>query len=133
LNIGPGPEGTWYDEAYDRLREVGAWLRINGAAIYGTRTIAPYVEGKLRYTRGKDGSTYVIYLLDENEPVPTEILVSGLAPARGSSVEMLGGAGGGLTWTVEGRGCRIQTGVTKGTAAPSPYAVAFRIGRAETR
>jgi alpha-L-fucosidase len=133
LNIGPGPDGTWYDEAYDRLREVGSWLRINGEAIYGTRTIAPYVEGKLRYTRGKNGSIYVIYLLDENEQVPPEILVTGPAPARGSKAEMLGGGGAGLTWTVDGNRFRIRTGVTKGAEAPSPYAVTFRIGRAETR
>ncbi|MFA7228043.1 MAG: alpha-L-fucosidase, partial [Melioribacteraceae bacterium] len=29
LNIAPSPEGTWDDDAYARLREIGAWMRIN--------------------------------------------------------------------------------------------------------
>lgn len=33
LNIGPGPDGTWYEEAYSRFNEIGAWLKINGDAI----------------------------------------------------------------------------------------------------
>lgn len=82
LNIGPGPDGTWYEEAYSRLMKFG--LQINGEAIYSTRTIAPYVDGKLRFTRGKDGSANIIYLLDEDEKLPAEILVKGFVPEKGA-------------------------------------------------
>ena len=36
LNIGPTPEGDIPKAAIERLREIGAWMRINGEAIYGT-------------------------------------------------------------------------------------------------
>jgi len=29
LNIGPGPDGTWYDQVYERLHDMGNWLKIN--------------------------------------------------------------------------------------------------------
>jgi alpha-L-fucosidase len=37
LNVGPKSDGTIQPEHQERLREVGAWLRENGAAIYSTR------------------------------------------------------------------------------------------------
>lgn len=36
LNVGPRDDGTIPRESVDILREVGAWLQINGAAIYGS-------------------------------------------------------------------------------------------------
>jgi len=37
LNIGPRPDGSIPPEPQALLRGVGAWLKVNGAAIYGTR------------------------------------------------------------------------------------------------
>ena len=37
LNIGPGPDGTWHDAAYERLAALGAWMKVNSEAIYATR------------------------------------------------------------------------------------------------
>ncbi|MDQ8183495.1 alpha-L-fucosidase [Pelagicoccus sp. SDUM812005] len=37
LNVGPTPEGTLLPEEIDRLTEVGAWMKENGDAIYGTQ------------------------------------------------------------------------------------------------
>jgi alpha-L-fucosidase len=74
LNIAPSPEGTWDDEAYSRLKELGAWMKINDPAIYKTRPIAPYREGKICFTQLKDGTAFAIYLADENEKnIPAEI------------------------------------------------------------
>ncbi len=45
LNIGPKPDGTLPQEVEDLLRGLGAWLKINGDAIYGTRPWQIYGEG----------------------------------------------------------------------------------------
>ena len=37
LNIGPKSDGTIPEEAQTILRQIGAWLNVNGDAIYGTR------------------------------------------------------------------------------------------------
>ena len=37
LNVGPSPEGEIPSFYVDHLREMGAWLAVNGDAIYGTR------------------------------------------------------------------------------------------------
>ncbi len=36
LNIGPRPDGTLPEEALERLKTLGAWLKVNGETIYGT-------------------------------------------------------------------------------------------------
>jgi len=36
LNVGPRPDGRIQDDFASRLREIGAWLKTNGEAIYGT-------------------------------------------------------------------------------------------------
>ena len=36
LNVGPTSEGLIPDPSVDRLKEIGAWMKVNGEAIYGT-------------------------------------------------------------------------------------------------
>jgi alpha-L-fucosidase len=129
LNIGPGPDGTWYEEAYNRLAEIGIWMKVNGDAIYGTRPIAPYNDGKLRFTKGKDGSANVIYLLDENEKLPAEILVKGFIPAKGAKISILGKNGSSLKWKAVENGFAIAVSESVIKTAPSIYAVTFKIGK----
>lgn len=90
LNIGPGPDGTWYEEAYDRLEKIGAWMKVNSEAIYATKAIAPYKEGKVCLTQ-KKGSVYAIYLADEQEhEVPSKIWLSSVQPADDATLTLLG-------------------------------------------
>jgi alpha-L-fucosidase len=127
LNIGPGPDGTWHDAAYDRLAALGAWLRVNGEAIYETRPVAPYREGKVRLTRGRDGAVYAIYLADEGETeLPAYLSLTQIAPAEGATVTLLG-AGATLRWERAGTGFVAEMPARLRSAPPGAYAWAFRI------
>ncbi|MCK6610844.1 MAG: alpha-L-fucosidase [Bacteroidia bacterium] len=42
LNIAPGPNGEWDSTAYQRLQEIGVWMKKNGNAIYSSKPIAPF-------------------------------------------------------------------------------------------
>jgi alpha-L-fucosidase len=105
LNVGPGPDGEWHAAAYDRLREIGAWMKVNDEAIYDSRPLPPYATNKIRYTRSKDGRTaFAFYLADEQEmEPPAEITLDGVLPKDGSTIQMLGAATQPLRWRKAGR------------------------------
>jgi alpha-L-fucosidase len=45
INIGPRADGTIPEVMQERLRGAGAWLKVNGEAIYGTKPWTKYGEG----------------------------------------------------------------------------------------
>lgn len=59
LNLGPKPDGTFTDEETKVLKDLGAWLKINGEGIYGTTFWKKFGEGE---TNNKGG-----YFSDYNE------------------------------------------------------------------
>ncbi len=52
VNIGPRADGTIPEQAQTILRQVGAWLKVNGEAIYGTRPWSKYGEGPTKVVGG---------------------------------------------------------------------------------
>ncbi len=52
MNIGPRADGTIPEEVQLVLRTVGAWLQVNGDAIYGTRPWKIYGEGPTKPVAG---------------------------------------------------------------------------------
>ncbi|MFZ9388280.1 MAG: alpha-L-fucosidase [Chitinophagaceae bacterium] len=105
LNIGPGPDGEWDPKAYDRLREIGEWMKINSEAIYGTRMYSVFGEGeKIRFTQSKDGKTRFIFLFDfPDQPFRLEKI----SFSRNDKIRLLG-SGQAVSWKPAGTGTEIS-------------------------
>ena len=88
LGVGPSPEGTLPPEALIRLKEIGAWMAVNGEAIHGTRAIAPYRDGDVFYTAKGDEAFAIIF----GDPAPGEVVLHKLRPGHGEPVHLLGRA-----------------------------------------
>ena len=52
LNVGPRADGSIPAKEAEMLREIGAWLQINGEAIYGSRPWKIYGEGPTKTVEG---------------------------------------------------------------------------------
>lgn len=62
LNVGPTGEGVIEEEAIVRLKQIGEWLRKNGAAIYATRITPNYNYENVWFTANKDGKHYMPFM-----------------------------------------------------------------------
>jgi len=127
LNIGPSPEGTWYDEAYVRLEELGKWMTVNSEAIYNSRPTAPYKEGKVNLTKQKDGTAYAIYLGGDNESSPpSKITLSSISPTDEAKISMLG-VEETLEWAQLGNGFSVNIPISVQKDPPCNYAWTIKI------
>lgn len=107
LDIGPEADGTIPAVQMSRLQALGAWLKQNGEAIYGTR---PWTraEGETaegipaRFTR----TNSLLYVTLLGEPKPGKITVKNLAPKAGSPIHMLG-EDAPLQWVQRGEDVEI--------------------------
>lgn len=105
LNIGPGPDGELDPNAYQRLKEIGEWMKINGEAIYGSRIYSSFSEGNsIRYTQSKDGKTQYIFLFD----FPTDkLLLTKIVFSKKTKLQLLGSKSK-LTWKQQEGGVEIN-------------------------
>jgi alpha-L-fucosidase len=62
LNVGPMPNGKIQPEFVERLREIGAWLRVYGESIYGSRG-GPISQRVWGVTTARENKVYV-HVLD---------------------------------------------------------------------
>ena len=143
LNIGPRSDGTIPEEVQQVLLSVGGWLKINGAAIYGTRPWTVFGEGPTKIEEGSfhdtDTKPYTaedfrfttrggeLYAIEMAWPKGGEALIHSLpAGLAGStpvkSVALLAGDQN-LSFTQKEDGLHIQVPAE----APGKFAFAYRI------
>jgi alpha-L-fucosidase len=120
FNIAPGPLGQWHDDAYRLLEDIGRWMKVNSEAIYATRAIAPYKEGKVCITRKGDKTLYIYYMAAEGESMPSTISMSAFSLPAGAKVKMLG-TDSSLKWKKEGTGFLINIPEKIRKSPPSDY------------
>ena len=90
VGIGPNGNGEFHSRAIENLQEAGAWLKVNGTAIYGTRARPGelWKEGdSIRFTRDKEGKAiYAIALKWPGE----KLVLRTVKPVEGTSIALLG-------------------------------------------
>jgi len=78
LNVGPTAEGEFPRHSIDDLKAIGAWMKVNGDAIYGTKA-SPF--GLLpwgRCTKKAKGGNTLLYLSVFDWPAGGKLTVRGL-------------------------------------------------------
>ena len=66
LNVGPRPDGTFPDEAVERLAAMGAWMKKNGESVYGTQA-SPFPSlpwGRCTQKAIPDGSRLYMHVFE---------------------------------------------------------------------
>ncbi|WP_018621341.1 alpha-L-fucosidase [Spirosoma luteum] len=90
LNIAPGPDGEWHEEAYTRLQEIGSWIAVNSESIYDTKPLAPYRQGQWAFTTNGKAS-YASYLpADSEQQLPASVTLPAMSKASKVVVTILG-------------------------------------------
>ena len=90
LGVGPKPDGTFPDSATERLEEIGTWMKVNGSALYGTRTTPYCNEKNIWFTRSKTGDTnYALVCLEKGTPIPGTLQWTTNLPLKGSKMKWL--------------------------------------------
>jgi alpha-L-fucosidase len=149
LNVGPRADGTIPDEIASVLAGMGAWLKVNGEAIYGTRPFHYFGEGPtssgqvrvggqveesskkgfvpadIRFTTKGD----TLYVMGLERPADGAVLVKTLyagtpyLPAPIRHIELLGG--GKIDWKQTARGLEIR--LPADASGGMPYALRVRV------
>lgn len=118
LNVGPTAEGLIPQESIDRLEEIGAWMDINGEAIYGT-TASPFFRipwGRCTKKITPGGAALYLHVFDW--PENGKLILEGLKNEP-SSITLLQG-GKELGWkTLKGK----EPGITINVPKEAPDAI----------
>jgi len=125
LGIGPEADGSIAPVQMERLAALGAWMKQNGEAIYGTRpwtrATGETADGQqVRFTQ-KAGALYAILV---GAPKSASVVIRNLKAQAGSAVELLGEAKP-LAWKQQGADLEVELPAT----LPGKYAYVLRLSQ----
>ena len=127
LNVGPRADGVIPAEVAGLLRAVGAWLRVNGEAVYGTRhwerygegptgvsaghmterDNAPFTAADMRFTRTSDALFVILMGWPGRQATVRSLTPDRWPAARIGAVSMLG-LDGPLAWRQSEQGLAVE-------------------------
>lgn len=138
LNLGPKPDGTIPEPEQHILREIGAWMKVNGEAVYGTRPWRIYGEGPTRLEAGgftdtkrppytgqdlrftkKGNSLYVTALAWPGARLAVRSLAAGRFDAAAVKQVTLLGREGALSWRQDAQELTIELPAGAESATPA--------------
>ncbi|MGA8669488.1 MAG: alpha-L-fucosidase [Terracidiphilus sp.] len=106
LNLTQHGRGDLDPEVIGIAKDVGAWLKLNGDAVYGSRPFEVYGEGEIRYTRSKR-NVYATLLNWQGGPVILKALrANGATLGKVTKVELIG-SNVPLTFVQDDRGLAV--------------------------
>jgi len=133
IGVGPSAHGEFHPEAIRQMKAAGAWLKVNGEAIYATRAREGtlWSEGDtVRYTRTKDRR--FVYAILTEWPGAQETLRT-VRPKDGSRVTLLGSQSD-LTWKFDsaiGTTIKLPEELQQPSNRPCDHAWTLKIEPAE--
>lgn len=135
LDIGPRPDGTIVRQERDVLRKIGAWLKVNGAAIYASHSWRTFGEGPTRQAAGafqeRASKAYTaadfrftqraghLYAIELGWPRDGAATIKSVTPGDGVRSVRLLGSRAPVAWHSTPQGLRLQVG--KPPAGPAAY------------
>lgn len=146
LDIGPRPDGTIVQQEQDVLRQIGAWLHVNGAAIYGSRPWRVFGDGPTTQAAGafqeKQAKPYTwrdfrftrnhghVYAIELGWPNGGTVTIGAIKPADGVRNVRLLGSREPVNWQSSPKGLVIHPG--KRPSGPATYVYEIDLASAGT-
>lgn len=78
LNVGPKPDGTFPEQAIERLNEIGKWMDVNGESIWKTQASPFGLLAWGRCTQKEESGKTTLYFSVFDWPTDGKLLVPGL-------------------------------------------------------